>query len=283
MSPFNIETIITPPHPEHGEYGFITLKSDLISFYSIISEGYKIAVLVDFQGLENKVVEEISNISDQSIDKNLFGKIPYMQIELDEETLNRHAEDVGKNLENRSGFYPQDGDFIKEEDGWGKYSNFKRYRVHFSKGSHVYLNTNIAFELASCMDAFNAAYREFKENYQKYVSCFNELKIGDIFFDSIREDVNKSFVKCDHNRAQYLDGSLELIQGSFKEFDNNYKVLNGSKKIDISAASIDKDISSQELLHGYSFLSLVEGGLKNLFLLALGITRISHKGSDRHL
>lgn len=185
MSQFNIETTIIPPRPEQREYGSVSLKSDLIGISSRISEGYKIGVLINFEGLENRVIEEISNISNQAIDKELFKKIPYAEIVIDEEMLDRHAnKDVGKILEKRSGFHPYDGELIQDEDNWTKYDNFKRYRVNLSEGSHVYLNASIAFELASCMDAFNAKYQEFKEKYQINVHCFDELEVGDIFFDS---------------------------------------------------------------------------------------------------
>jgi hypothetical protein len=48
MDLFNIKTKINPPYPESLVYGSIKVESDLISIFSIISEGYKIAVLVDF-------------------------------------------------------------------------------------------------------------------------------------------------------------------------------------------------------------------------------------------
>ncbi|MCU0533694.1 MAG: hypothetical protein MUD14_07350 [Hydrococcus sp. Prado102] len=283
MSLFNIQTTITPPRPEQGEYGFISLKSDLISISSIISEGYRIAVLVDFQGLENKVIEEISNISDRIIDKELFKKIPYAQIELDEEMLDCHAKDVGKSLENRSGFYPQDGEFIQDEDSWGKYGNFKRYRVHLSEGSHIYLNTNIAFELASCLDAFNTKYQEFQEKYQANVCRFNELEVGDIFFDSICEDCNKSFVKYDRNRAQYLDYNLELISDSFKEFDNKYKLLKSDKKIGINLLFADKKTLNTKWLQFYDFLLGLENNSTYISFFALGLSFGLYLGTNKQL
>lgn len=246
MSAFHIETSVTPPAREYGYYGSISAKTDLISITSVITKAYKIAVLIDFQELENRVVEEVSKVVEdnhRNIDKDVFDKIPYVQIELDENNLAIQEESAARMLEDRNGFHPIDGEPIDDEYGLGGFGNFKRYRVNLSSGSHLYLKTNIAYELASCIDAFNAKYKEFKETYWSDVCNFGKLKEGDIFIDSgsDSEYANNFFVKYDVLSAQYLNDDLAPISKRYKDFDKNYRVLNVGRRIDLNALSKDSD------------------------------------------
>lgn len=164
---FNFETNVEPPHPEQGQFGSMRVSSDLINIMSVMTEDDGISVLVSFDGLEKKVFDEICNISDQSIAKSLVNQFPQTQIELGEEMLVRHVQDVGKPLDQRreSGFLPLDPETTTDENGWPKPDYFKRYKVHWAQGSQVYLNANVALELALCLDKFNSEYEIFKAEY----------------------------------------------------------------------------------------------------------------------
>jgi hypothetical protein len=188
--------------------------------------------------------------------------------------LEIHSKSVGKSLEDRTGFNPINGEYVKDENDWKVLTNFKRYRVNLSDNLHVYLNTNTAFELASCLDTFNAKYQEFKAKYQPDVYCFETLEIGDVFYDSIREDNYKVFVKYDYDRAQYLDRDLTSLQESFRKFDRKYKLLKSSHKIKINNSSIvDQKLESRLLEFVYNFLLLPTKNILEFFMLiAVGLS-----------
>lgn len=166
---FNFETHVMPPNPEMGGYGYINVSSGLINITSRVKDDY-INVLVRFTGLEKKVFDEICKLGDQSIAESLVKQFPQTIIELDGEMLVRHARDIGKPLDQRDPniFLYLKPEITTDEDGWPKDDYLKRYLVNLAKGSQVYLNANIAFELALCLDKSYSEYEKFKAEYLSY-------------------------------------------------------------------------------------------------------------------
>lgn len=95
-----------------------------------------------------------------------------------------------------------------------------------------------------------------------------------MIFSLIHEDHDKSFVKSDFNRAQYLNYNLELIQGSFREFNDKYRVLKSGRKMNINTLSVDEDRGNFNpvLLRFYNFLLMMESALKYAAWFAFGLS-----------